>query len=93
MAGADTAVAVVCDTTAYLPRDLVAAEGLLYLRQEGSPGTLALIEASPDGYKEHGRFNPPDRSDKESWPHPVIAGGKLFVRDQDVLLCYNVQVQ
>ena len=37
------------------------------------------------------RFDQPDRSSKNSWPHPVIAGGKLFLRDQDVLLCYDVK--
>jgi len=52
-----------------------------------------LIDASPEGYKEHGRFNPPNRTDKQSWPHPVIAGGKLYLRDQDVLLCYNIQAK
>ncbi len=66
------------------------ADGHFYLRQEDRRGTVALIEASPDGYKEHGRFDQPERSGKNSWPHPVIAGGKLFLRDQDVLLCYDV---
>jgi len=70
---------------------LVYADGHFYLRQENSPGTVALIEASPSGYKEHGRFNPPDRSDKLSWPHPVISGARLYLRDQDVLLCYDVK--
>jgi len=42
---------------------------------------------------ERGRFDPPDRSDKNSWPHPVIAGGKLYLRDQDVLLCYDVKAK
>ncbi len=69
---------------------LLYAEGLFYLRQEDSPGTVAIIEASEKGYKEHGRFNPPDRSDKKSWSHPVIAGKKLYLRDQDVLLCYDL---
>ena len=69
----------------------VYADGMLYLRQEDKKGTVALIEVSKDGYKEHGRFDQPDRSDKNSWPHPVIAGGKLFLRDQDILLCYDVQ--
>jgi hypothetical protein len=50
---------------------------------------VALIEATPQGYKEHGRFDPPDRSDKNSWSHPVVAGGKLYLRDQDMLLCYD----
>jgi hypothetical protein len=67
------------------------ADGRFYLRAEEGQGTVALIEASPDGYKEAGRFDPPDRSDKNSWPHPVIAGGQLYLRDQDVLLCYNVK--
>lgn len=66
------------------------ADGRLYLRQEDGPGTVVLIEASPAGYKEHGRFNPPSRSDKNSWTHPVISGGKLYLRDQDVLLCYDI---
>jgi outer membrane protein assembly factor BamB len=69
---------------------LTYADGHLYLRQEDGPGTVVLLEASPAGYKEHGRFNPPFRSDKNSWTHPVISGRKLYVRDQDVLLCYDV---
>ena len=67
------------------------ADGHFYLRQEDKKGTVALIDASPDGYQEHGRFDQPDRSTKNSWPHPVIAGGKLYLRDQDVLLCYDVK--
>jgi outer membrane protein assembly factor BamB len=70
---------------------LVYGDGRLYLRQEGSKGTVALIEASPEGYKEHGRFDQPDRSSKNSWPHPVVVGGKLYLRDQDMLLCYDVK--
>jgi outer membrane protein assembly factor BamB len=72
---------------------LVYADGRLYLRQEDNQGTLALIEASPEGYREHGRFNQPSRSDQRSWPHPVIAGARLYLRDQDVLLCYDVKAK
>jgi outer membrane protein assembly factor BamB len=68
------------------------ADGHFYLRAE-SKGIVALIEASPAGYKEHGRFTPPDLSGKETWPHPVIANGRLYLRDQDLLLCYNVQAK
>ena len=46
-------------------------------------------EASPDAYKELGRFDQPQRSAKNAWPHPVIAGGRLYLRDQNVLLCYD----
>lgn len=65
------------------------ADGHLYVRSEGGP--LALVEATPAGYKEKGRFNQPDRSDKQAWPHPVIASGKLLIRDWDTLLCYDVK--
>jgi outer membrane protein assembly factor BamB len=67
------------------------ADGMLYTRGEGGAGTIALVEATPVDYKESGKFNQPDRSNKNSWPHPVIANGKLYLRDQDVLLCYNVK--
>jgi hypothetical protein len=70
---------------------LTYADGRLYLRQEDSPGTVAIIEATSAGYQEHGRFNPPSRSDKQSWSHPVVAQGKLFLRDQDVLLAYGLK--
>jgi len=70
---------------------LAYADGLLYLRAEDDPGAVAIIEASPDGYKELSRFDPPDHSDKKSWPHPVITGGRLYLRDQDVLQCYDVR--
>ena len=69
---------------------LAYADGHFYLRSEDK-GTVALIEASPQGYMEHGQFDQPNRTDKKSWTHPVIAGGKLYVRDQDLLLCYDVK--
>jgi hypothetical protein len=49
--------------------------------------------ATPAGYREHGRFNQPERSSQRAWPHPVIAGGRLYLRDWDVLLCYDVKAQ
>ena len=67
------------------------ADGHLYCRAEGGPGTIVLIEASPEGWKETGRFDQPNRSRDNSWPQPVIADGKLFIRDNDVLLCYDVK--
>ena len=69
---------------------LLYADGHLYLRSEQG-GTLALIEATPTGWQETGRFDQPDRSGKSTWAHLVISGGKLFVRDQDTLFCYNIQ--
>jgi outer membrane protein assembly factor BamB len=72
---------------------LTCADGHLYFRSEGKPGTMALVEATPEGYKEKGRFDQPDRSKLNSWPHPVVCGGKLYLRDQDLLLCYNLRPQ
>jgi outer membrane protein assembly factor BamB len=69
------------------------ADGMLYTRGESGAGPIVLVEATPTGYKENGRFNQPDRSNKNSWPHPVIANGKLFLRDQDVLLCYDIKTK
>jgi outer membrane protein assembly factor BamB len=71
---------------------LTCADGHLYLRSEGGKGTIALIEATPQGYKETSRFDQPNRSTENSWPHPVISNGRLYVRDQDVLLCFNVRM-
>ncbi len=63
------------------------ADGHVYFRYQN--GVMALVEATPDGYKLKGTFQIPDVKDP-SWPHPVIVGGKLYVREQDALLCYDV---
>jgi alcohol dehydrogenase (cytochrome c) len=70
---------------------LLLAEGLLYCRDEKGP--ISLVEARPDGFKLKGRFDQPDRSKVNSWPYLVISNGKLYVRDQDVLLCYDVRAK
>jgi len=67
------------------------ADGLLYCREEAEEGVVALVEATPSGFVEKSRFTPPERSGKKSWPHPVIAGAQLYLRDQDWLLCYDVR--
>jgi outer membrane protein assembly factor BamB len=68
-----------------------AADGRLYVR--GENGQVALVEATPDGYREKGRFDQPDRSQQPAWPHPVIAGGRLYLRDGDILLCYDIRAR
>lgn len=67
------------------------ADGRLYLRLESGNGTVVLLEPSAKSWNEKGRFEQPDRSKLNSWPHPVVANGRLFLRDQDVLLAYNVK--
>jgi outer membrane protein assembly factor BamB len=64
------------------------ADGHLYFRYEN--GIMALIEANPKEYKVTGQFKIGINNGK-SWPHPVIAGGKLYLRDQNELICYNIK--
>jgi outer membrane protein assembly factor BamB len=70
---------------------LALADGRLYYRAES--GTMLLIEPNAKQYVERGRFDQPDRSKQPAWTHPVIANGKLYIRDQDVLLCYDVKAK
>lgn len=67
------------------------ADGRIYYRTEG--GAMLLIEPNRKEYIERGRFEQPDRSEKPAWTHPILANGKLYIRDQDVLLCYDVKAK
>jgi hypothetical protein len=73
------------------------ADGLLVCRAEAKdkdgPSALALVVPTPEGYIEKGRFEQPDRSSMHAWPHPTISGGRLYVRDQDILLCYDLKTK
>lgn len=68
---------------------LAMADGRLYLR--GEDGTMVLIEPSREKLIERGRFEQPDRTRSPAWTHPILANGKLYLRDQDLLLCYDVK--
>ncbi|HLW64204.1 MAG TPA: PQQ-binding-like beta-propeller repeat protein [Gemmataceae bacterium] len=74
---------------------LTYADGCLYCCSEKG-GTIALIEASPKGWIEKGRFKLPRESTKRRqlgglWTHPVIANGRLYIRDQEFLYCFNLK--
>jgi len=58
-----------------------------HLRSEDGP--IVLIEPSKAGLLERGRFGQPDRTHLPAWAHPVVANGKLYIRDQGQLLCYD----
>lgn len=68
---------------------LIFADGRLYLYSEDS--VVGLAEASPAGYREHGRFTLAQQSGLPTWSHPIIAGGLLIIRDQDNVYAYNVK--
>ncbi len=73
---------------------IAVADGCLYL--QGEDGTVALAEATPEGYREKGRFTPPERPKRsqpmeKSWTHPVIAQGQLLLRDHNLIWCYEIR--
>ena len=67
------------------------ADGNIIFRWED--GTVGLVEANPKEFKMHGSFKQPDGSKAAAWSHPVIVHGKMYLRDQDVLLCYDVKAK
>jgi outer membrane protein assembly factor BamB len=67
---------------------LVFADDRLYLFSER--GVAALAEATPDGYREHGRFSL-ETGSLPTWTHPVVSNGKLLLRDQDTVYAYDVR--
>lgn len=67
---------------------LVYADERLYLFSE--QGVVGLAEASPTGYREHGRFQIQTGS-LPTWSHPVVSGGRLYLRDQDTVYAYTVR--
>lgn len=73
---------------------LTCADGKLYLFDERK-GEVVLIDASPEGWNERGRFTLEPLSQQRSgrggiWTHPVVANGKLFLRDQELLFCFDI---
>ncbi len=69
---------------------LTYADGRLYLLGEGN--TVGLAEANPTAYVERGRFQIADQG-WPSWAHPVVCGGKLYIRNQGVLACYDIKAR
>ena len=67
---------------------LVYADGRLYCFSEN--GVMGLVEASPTGYLEKGRFRI-QQGELPTWTHPVVAGGRLYLRDQDTIYAYDVR--
>ncbi|MGH9906823.1 MAG: PQQ-binding-like beta-propeller repeat protein, partial [Pyrinomonadaceae bacterium] len=67
---------------------LVFADGHLYAFSEN--GVVGLVEATPTGYREKGRFHI-EQGSLPTWTHPVIAGGRLYLRDQDTIYAYDVR--
>lgn len=74
---------------------VTCVDGKLYCYSEVN-GAVVLIDASTTGWKESGRFTIPKQSSIRSdrgkiWTHPVVSNGKLYLRDQDLLYCFDVK--
>ncbi len=74
---------------------IACADGMLYCLEEKT-GTVVLAEASPNAWSEKGRFTLDPLSTIRNpkgaiWTHPVIANGKLYLRDQNIIYCYDVK--
>jgi hypothetical protein len=72
----------------------MSADGLLFCLSE--KGDVALLEASPKKYTQKGRFRLPEESKLRKirggvWTYPVLSDGKLYLRDQELLFCYEVK--
>ncbi|HVF42898.1 MAG TPA: PQQ-binding-like beta-propeller repeat protein [Pyrinomonadaceae bacterium] len=67
---------------------LVFADGMFYALSEN--GVVGLFEANPASYVERGRFRIPQDS-LPTWAHPIVAGGHLFLRDQDTIYAYDLR--
>lgn len=70
------------------------ADGRLYCYND-TDGTVVLIEPTRDGFKPHGKLTLPaetdlDRGKGAIWTHPVVAGGKLIIRDQDLMYAFDI---
>jgi outer membrane protein assembly factor BamB len=75
------------------PGSVLYADGRLYLHGEVT-GEVALVEATPAAYVERGRFtppDPPDRGNSRAWAYPVVANGRLYLRDLGSLWCYDIK--
>ena len=69
---------------------LTYADGRLYLRYDN--GWVSLIDPTATSYKEVSAFKVPN-GNSQCWAHPVVADGKLFIREKDILWCYDVKAR
>jgi hypothetical protein len=65
---------------------IVTADGLLFVLSD--KGLLALVEATPEAFRELGRIQ---ATEGRSWTSPTLAGGKLYLRDHDEMVAYDLR--
>jgi outer membrane protein assembly factor BamB len=70
---------------------VIAADNRIYLRFAN--GIMAVAKSDPADYAEMGSFKIPGSGERPSWSHPVIVDGRLYLREQDRLLCYDIRAK
>ncbi|MBS0201401.1 MAG: PQQ-like beta-propeller repeat protein [Planctomycetes bacterium] len=68
---------------------MAAADGRLYLHYAN--GMTVLAKAEPGDYVEVGSFSAPGSGERPSWSHPAISDGKLYLRENNAILCYDIR--
>jgi outer membrane protein assembly factor BamB len=68
---------------------LTCADGMLYLYDE--KGTMKLVKASPDRMEKTGEFRVPSGGKGPYWAHPVVCGGRLYLRHADKIFVYDIR--
>jgi len=71
---------------------LTCADGMLYTYSENG-GTVGLVKATPDGHTVISQFRIPAGGQGPCWAHPVVCGGRLYLRHGDFLYCYDIQAK
>ncbi len=70
---------------------LTYAEGRLFCLDER--GRMTLVEATPEKFRSLGAFTLPKGGTGLYWAHPVVCGGRLYVRHADCLFAYDIRAQ
>jgi len=67
----------------------IYADGRLYVLDER--GNAGLLKPGPHGLETTGRFQLVTKRVRDAWAHPVLLGGRLYLRYHDTLWCYDVR--
>ena len=74
---------------------VTVADGMMYILSQDTD-TVSLVEMTPPGAKVAGKFKLPAvsqlrRRGTKAWAHPVVADGRLYIREQEMIFCYQVR--
>jgi len=70
---------------------LTSAEGLLYTLSERR--NVGLVKPTPEGHEVIRQFETPEGPEGPTWAHPVVCGGRLYIRHSDNLYAYDVRAK